>query len=207
MARNKLDKAWLARHLRDPYVKQANRQGYRSRAAFKLMELDDKDRLLRPGMTVVDLGAAPGGWSQVAAERIGPSGRVVAIDLVEMQPLARVTCQRGDVRDSEAQQQLKNSLGDRGVDLVLSDMSPNLSGVKATDEARAQALVEVAVGLAAMLLKPDGILVVKIFHGAGTEAVIRGMRAMFRGVAVRKPPASRARSSEIYAVCRGLLGR
>ena len=145
MARNKLDKAWLARHLRDPYVRQASRQGYRSRAAFKLMELDDKDRLLRPG--------------------------------------------------------------DRGVDLVLSDMSPNLSGVKATDAARAQALVEVAVSLAAMLLKPDGILVVKIFHGAGTEAVIRGMRAMFRGVAVRKPPASRARSSEIYAVCRGLLSR
>lgn len=207
MTRNKSDKAWMARHVRDTYVKQAVRHGYRSRAAFKLIEIDRRDRLLRPGMTVLDLGAAPGGWSQVAAERVGPSGHVIAVDQGAMQPVAGVSCVRGNMADPSVQLQVKNCLGRRPVDLVLSDMAPNLSGVAATDEARAQELVELSMMIASTLLKPDGCAVVKLFHGSGLDAVIARMRMVFRSVVMRKPAASRSRSAEHYAVCRGLIAR
>ena len=193
----------MIRHVRDPYVKQAARAGYRSRAAFKLLELDARDRLLRPGMRVLDLGAAPGGWSQVAASRVGPAGRVVACDLAPMQPIAGVRFIQGDLRDRVLRAQLEEALGAKA-DLVLSDMAPNLSGVASADEARAQELVEAALVSSVELLKPEGALLVKMFHGSGLEDVIQRMRAIFADVDIRKPPASRSRSSEVYALCRGL---
>jgi 23S rRNA (uridine2552-2'-O)-methyltransferase len=207
MTRRKPDKGWMARHVRDPYVQQAARQGYRSRAAFKLLEVDARDHLLRAGMRVLDLGAAPGGWSQVAAKRVGPTGLVVAADLAPMQPIAGVRFVSGDLRDPETRKRLEEALDGSRADLVLSDMAPNLSGVAASDEARAQELVESAVALCAALLKPDGALLVKMFHGSGLEAVIQRMRAVFKHVEMRKPPASRSRSSEVYVLCRGLAGR
>ena len=206
MTRKKTDKGWMARHVRDPYVKQAVRAGYRSRAAFKLLELDARDRLLRSGMRVLDLGAAPGGWSQVAVQRVGRTGRVVAADIAPMQPIAGVHFVQGDLRDAGTQMRLEEAL-EGEADLVLSDMAPNLSGVAAHDEARAQELVDTAIALSTMLLKPDGALLVKVFHGSGLEAVIARMRALFQSVLIRKPPASRSRSSEVYVLCRGLAGR
>ena len=196
----------MARHVRDPYVKQALRAVYRSRAAFKLLELDARDRLLRPGMRVLDLGAAPGGWSQVAASRVGPAGRVVAVDLLPMAPIAGVHFIQGDLRAPAIQAEIEAALGGEA-DLVLSDMAPNLSGVASADEARAQELVDAAVALAREQLKPDGALLVKMFHGSGLESVIERMRAVFSRVDVRKPPASRSRSSEIYALGRALARR
>jgi 23S rRNA (uridine2552-2'-O)-methyltransferase len=206
MTRKRSDKGWMARHVRDPYVKQALSQGYRSRAAFKLIEIDRRDRLLRPGMTVLDLGAAPGGWSQVTAERVGPTGCVVAVDLAAMQPLRGIEFIRGDIRDPAIQAQVRTAFGGRAVDLVLSDMAPNLSGVAATDEARAQELVDLALAVAATLLKPDGSVVVKLFHGSGIKSVITRMQMLFRSVVMRKP-ALRSRSAEHYAVCRCLFSR
>lgn len=202
MTRKKPDKGWMARHVRDPYVKEAQRLGYRSRAAFKLIELDKRDRLLRAGMRVVDLGAAPGGWSQVATGRVGPTGRVVAADLAHMDPIPAVHFIQGDLRDPAMVPRLKEALDGHSADLVLSDMAPNLSGVAASDEARAQELVETALCLSALLLQPEGALLVKMFHGSGLEAVIQRMRAIFLSVELRKPPASRSRSSELYALCR-----
>ena len=197
----------MARHLRDPYVKQARRQGYRSRAAFKLIELDERDRLLRPGITALDLGSSPGGWSQVAAQRIGRTGRVVAVDLLDMASVAGVEFIRGDLREPRVQAQLSNALSGRPLDLVLSDMAPNLTGVAASDEARAQELVEIAVSISSAMLRPEGVALVKLFHGSGVDLLIGGMRTVFRSVALRKPPASRSRSSEVYALCRGLFRR
>jgi 23S rRNA (uridine2552-2'-O)-methyltransferase len=205
MTRRKPDKGWMARHVRDPYVRQARREGYRSRAAFKLLELDARDRLLRPGMRVLDLGASPGGWSQVAAQRVGREGLVVAADLAPMQPIPGVRFIAADLRDPATRARLEAALDGSRADLVLSDMAPNLTGVAAADEARAQELVDSAVALCTALLKPDGALLVKMFHGAGLEAVIERMRAVFKSVEMRKPPASRSRSSEVYALCRGLL--
>jgi 23S rRNA (uridine2552-2'-O)-methyltransferase len=207
MTGKKSDKAWIARHVRDSYVKQARRQGYRSRAAFKLIELDERDRLLRPGITALDLGSSPGGWSQVAAQRIGRTGCVVAVDLLGMESVAGVAFVRGDLRDPDVRAQLNKVLGGRPVDLVLSDMAPNLSGVAASDEARAQELVEIAVSVSAALLRPEGVALVKLFHGSGLDALIGAMRSVFRSVVIRKPPASRSRSSEVYALCRGLFPR
>jgi len=207
MTGKKSDKAWIARHVRDFYVKQARRQGYRSRAAFKLIELDERDRLLRPGITALDLGSSPGGWSQVAAQRIGRTGCVVAVDLLGMESVEGVAFVRGDLRDPNVWAQLNKVLGGRPVDLVLSDMAPNLSGVAASDEARAQELAEIAVSVSAALLRPEGVSLVKLFHGSGLDAVIGGMRTVFRSVVIRKPPASRNRSSEVYALCRGLFPR
>ena len=202
MTRKKTDKGWMARHVRDPYVKEAARLGYRSRAAFKLLELDRRDRLLRAGMRVVDLGAAPGGWSQVAASRVGPAGHVVAADAAHIEPIPGVRFLRGDLRDPAMVARLQEALDGHRADLVLSDMAPNLSGVAAADEARAQELVDTALVLSAVLLQPEGALVVKMFHGSGLEAVIQRMRAAFQSVEMRKPPASRSRSSELYALCR-----
>lgn len=197
----------MRRHLRDPYVKQAVRQGYRSRAAFKLLELDRRDRLLEPGLVVVDLGAAPGGWAQVAAEKVGPRGRVIAVDLLPIADLPKVEVIRGDLRDAAVLEAIEQALEGVRADLVLSDMAPNLSGVKAVDESRSQELVELALQAAARVLKPEGTLLVKLFHGSGLDAVIRRMRESFADVAMRKPAASRSRSSEVYAVCRRRLPR
>ena len=204
MARSKTRSAWMRRHLRDPYVKQAASRGYRSRAAFKLLELNERERLIRPGMRIVDLGAAPGGWSQVAAEKVGPGGCVVAVDLQSMDAPANVTFIHGDVRDPGVQSSIETALGGRA-DLVLSDMAPNLTGVRPVDEARSQELAQIALASARRLLKPGGGLLVKVFHGSGLDAVIRQMKGAFAEAGIRKPPASRSDSSEAYVVCRGLL--
>ena len=204
MARSKTRSAWMRRHLRDPYVKQAASRGYRSRAAFKLLELNERERLIRPGMRIVDLGAAPGGWSQVAAEKVGRGGCVVAVDLQSMDAPANVTFIQGDVRDPGVQLSIETALGGRA-DLVLSDMAPNLTGVRPVDEARSQELAQIALASARRLLKPGGGLLVKVFHGSGLDAVIRQMKGAFAEAGIRKPPASRSDSSEAYVVCRGLL--
>lgn len=202
MRRNKTSKAWLKRHLTDPYVRRAREVGYRSRAAFKLLEIARRDRLLEPGMTVVDLGAAPGGWSQAAAAAVGATGRVVAVDLVEMAPLAGVTFIRGDFREPAVWSEVEATLAGRRPDLVLSDMAPNLSGVAVTDQARAVELAEHALDFALRWLKPQGAFLVKAFHGEGFEAFRQRMRGSFKTVQTRKPKASRDSSSESY-----LLGR
>jgi len=205
MTRKKPVSAWMRRHVRDPYVKQATRQGYRSRAAFKLIELDEREQFLRPGMTVIDLGATPGGWSQVVAERVAPGGRIVAVDAAPMQPVTGVVFILGDIRVPDIRTQAIAALGGQPADLVLSDMAPNVTGVGPVDEARSQELIRIAVEFARAVLKPGGSLLVKVFHGSGLDAVIREMRAAFRTVALRKPSASRSQSSEVYVVCRGLL--
>lgn len=198
MTRTKSSQAWLARHVADPYVHRAQKLGYRSRAAFKLLEIDAQDRVLARGQVVVDLGAAPGGWSQVAAERVGPAGRVVAVDVLEMAPLAGVTVIRGDFTTNETLAALEAALEARPVDVILSDMAPNLSGVAASDQARSLALCELAVDFAAAHLKPGGTLLLKAFQGVGFTELLARMRREFASVATRKPDASRRRSSETY---------
>lgn len=202
MKRSKTSKAWMREHVSDYYVKRAKHQGYRSRAAFKLLEIDQRDRLLRPGMTVVDLGAAPGGWSQLAVAKVAPAGRVIALDLLEMQPLTGVKFIRGDFREAAVLAEIEEGLSEHGVDLVLSDMAPNISGVESADQARSMHLAELALDFAIVWLKPGGNFLVKVFQGEGFEAFQRTMRAHFRQVISRKPKASRDRSSEVY-----LLGR
>ena len=194
----------MQEHVADRFVQRARAEGRRSRAAFKLEEIARRDRLFAPGMTVVDLGAAPGGWSQVAAEKVGPGGRVVAVDLLDMPGIAGVTFIRGDFRDVIVVTELVQALSSHKVDLVLSDMSPNLSGIASTDQARALALAELARDFALKHLKPQGNLVVKAFQGAGYESFLQELRSAFRTVAVRKPEASRDRSSEVYLVAKGL---
>jgi len=207
MTRRKPTNAWMRRHVRDPYVKQAVASGYRSRAAFKLIEIDRRDRLLRPGMVVIDLGAAPGGWAQVAAERVKPGGRVVGVDVLAMEPIAGVIVLEGDIGAPDTRAKMMNSLAGAAVDLVLSDMAPNLTGVAPVDEAKSQALVMKALDLARNVLKPGGCFLVKVFHGCGLDAVIREMKKVFTHVAVRKPAASRSQSSEVYLLCRGPVRR
>jgi len=198
-------KAWMQEHVADSYVKRARAEGMRSRASYKLGEIAGRDRLLAPGMLVVDLGAAPGGWSQVAARGVAPGGRVIALDALEMPGLANVTFIRGDFRHSEALAALESELAGSKADLVLSDMAPNLSGIAATDQARAIELAELALDFALKHLKPQGNFLVKLFHGAGFNDFIKTLRAQFRAVAVRKPHASRGRSREVYVVAKGLL--
>ena len=205
MKRSKTSKPWwLERHVHDPYVKRAQQEGYRSRAAYKLLGLDEKDHLLRPGMTVVDLGAAPGGWCQVAAKKLGAKGRVIAIDLLDMVPVPGVEFIRADFADTQGWGQVESSLQGHKADLVLSDMAPNLSGVAGVDQARHYGLAELALEFAAQCLQPDGAFVVKVFQGSGFEAYLRQVKATFRQVAVRKPDASRDESRENFLVARGL---
>jgi 23S rRNA (uridine2552-2'-O)-methyltransferase len=204
MSRSKTSKAWMREHINDPYVQKAKAEGYRSRAAYKLLELDKKDRLLVPGQLLVDLGAAPGSWSQVAARRVAPGGQVIALDLLDMQGLAGVTFIRGDFRDGEAIEALEQALAHRKVDLVLSDMAPNLSGIAATDQARVMELAELALDFALKHLKPQGKFLVKSFQGAAFEGFLKNLRRRFRTVAVRKPEASRSRSSEVYLLAKAL---
>lgn len=202
MARSKSSKAWLREHVTDPYVHRAKAEGYRSRAAFKLMELDARDRLLAPGRTVIDLGAAPGGWAQVAAARVGARGRVIAVDLLEMAPVAGVTFVRGDFTTAEALAAIDAALGGRPVDLVLSDMAPNLSGVSASDAARMVYLNELAADFAFERMSDDGALLMKTFQGAGFSGLLHSLRRRFGQVVSRKPDASRDRSAEMYLLAR-----
>ena len=199
----KSSKQWLRRHVTDPYVRKAKEQGYRSRAAFKLLELDDKEKLLKPGMTVVDLGAAPGGWSQVAAQKVGARGRVVAIDLLPVAPISGVTVLRADFRDDI----LIESLQGAQADAVLSDLSPNLSGIPLVDQARALELSGAAIDFAAKALKPEGVFVIKAFQGQAFEDLMKRIKAAFAKAKVVKPAASRGESAETYVVARSLLER
>src|SRR6185436_14828719 len=202
--KNKFVKAWMAEHVNDPWVKEATRLGYRSRAAFKLIELAEKDKLLRPGMRIVDLGAAPGSWTQVLRERSGPNASIVAIDLAPMAPVAGVTFVQADFREEEGLQKLESALGGQKLDLVVSDLSPNLSGVEAADQARSVHLGELALEFAMAWLQPGGDLVVKAFQGEGFVSLRRSMEQHFAKVYVRKPQASRDRSREVYLVAKGL---
>ena len=202
MARSKSSNAWLRRHVNDPYVHRAKAHGYRSRSAYKLIEIAERDKLIRPGAAVVDLGAAPGGWAQALAERVGQSGRVVAVDLLDVQPIPGVAVIRGDFRDKVVLDQVTTVMAGRKLDLVVSDLAPNLSGVSATDQARSVALCELALEFASSHLKPQGAFLVKAFQGAGYPEFLAAMRGAFVTVASRKPGASRERSSEMY-----LLGK
>ncbi len=206
MSRSKTSKRWLREHFDDPYVKKAQQEGYRSRAAYKLLELQEKDRLIKPGMTVVDLGAAPGGWSQVAAKLVGHNGLVIASDILEMDTIAGVQFLQGDFREEEIYNQLLAIIGDRPVDLVISDMAPNMSGMDAVDQPRAMYLAELALEMAGQVLKKGGTFVVKVFQGAGFQEYRQTMLGQFTSLASRKPEASRPRSNEIYLVAKGFRG-
>jgi len=201
--KHRFGKAWMHEHVSDPYVIEAQRRGYRSRAAFKLIELGDKDKLLRAGLTVVDLGAAPGSWCQVLRERLGPSGRIVAIDLLPIEPLAGVRFVQGDFGDESALAALQRELEHNKAELVLSDLAPNLSGVASADQAKSVYLGELALEFAARWLKPGGDLVVKAFEGEGFADFRRQMQRHFDKVNVRKPKASRDKSREVYLVGKG----
>ncbi len=198
MKRRPTSKAWMQEHVNDEFVKRAQREGYRARAAYKLMEIDDKDRLIKPGMTIVDLGATPGSWSQVAIQRLQGKGRVIALDLLEMQPIAGVEFIQGDFREEAILNQLEKMLNSRAVDLVIADMAPNMSGVSLVDQANAAYLTELALEFSLKWLKPGGHLLVKVFIGTGFDEIVRNMRIGFETVATRKPKASRDRSSEVY---------
>ena len=197
-------RAWHHRHVNDFYVRQSVEQGYRSRAAYKLLEIDARDHLLRPGLVVVDLGCAPGGWCQVAVERMHGQGRIIGIDLLEMTGLNHVTFVQGDFTEDATLAELERGLQGRRVDLVLSDMAPNISGVVSADQARAYYLAELALDFAAKWLQPEGVFLVKVFQGAGFEDYVRRLRATFRAVATRKPKASRDSSREVYLLARGM---
>ncbi len=188
----------MQEHLNDPYVKLAQKEGYRARAAYKLMEIDDKDKLIRPGMTIVDLGSAPGSWSQVAIQRLKGQGKVIALDILDMQPIGGVTFIQGDFREESVLRQLEEKLNNVQVDLVIADMAPNISGVKDVDQAGAAYLTELALEFSREWLKPSGNFLVKVFIGAGFEEILKNMRQMFDKVVTRKPKASRDRSSEVY---------
>jgi 23S rRNA (uridine2552-2'-O)-methyltransferase len=201
--RSKTSGKWLKEHFDDPYVKRAQQDGYRSRAVSKLLEIDQRDHLLKPGMTVVDLGAAPGGWSELAAQRVGSTGRVFALDILPMEAVPGVTFLQGDFLQEAPYAALLEAIGDRPVDLVMSDMAPNISGMKAVDQPRAMYMAELALELARIVLKPGGDLLLKVFTGEGLDAFKLVLRDDFRQLFVRKPKASRPRSAEIYLLARG----
>jgi 23S rRNA (uridine2552-2'-O)-methyltransferase len=204
MARTKSSQQWLQEHVNDPYVKQAQRDGYRSRASYKLLQLNEKDKLIRPGMLVVDLGSAPGGWSQVAGRLVGEKGRVVATDILPMDPLANVEFVQGDFTDEAVLREILERLGGSRPDLIICDLAPNISGVDSADQASSMYLVELALDFARQALKPRGDFVAKVFQGAGSDAYLKDVRSSFDKVLVRKPAASRPRSREVYLVARGL---
>ena len=198
MAKSKSSRRWLAEHFDDQYVKMAQQQGLRSRAAFKLMELDEKYRLMRKGMRVVDLGSAPGSWSQVAQRKTGDDGQVIALDILPMDPLAGVTFIQGDFTEDEPLALLEEALKGQNADLVLSDMAPNMSGMGAVDQPRAMYLAELALAFAEKWMEPGGSCVVKVFHGEGFDDFVKQSRSLFEKVQIRKPSASRPRSREVY---------
>ena len=209
MAKKKFSKEWVQRHINDPYVKMAQQKGYRARAAFKLIEILDTEKLLRKGDIIVDLGSTPGSWSQVARERlVGEGGiidgRVIALDILPMEPIAGVEFIQGDFREDEVLFQLKDLVGEKKVDLVISDMAPNLSGVSSADSARIEHIVELAVDFSLAHLKPEGALIVKAFHGSGFSQIVEMFKKHFKRVVERKPKASSDRSSETFIVGKGL---
>ena len=199
-------KAWLKEHREDPYVQQAQREGYRSRACYKLLEIQERDRVIKPGMTVLDLGSAPGGWSQVAVALVGHSGRVIASDILPMDSLAGVEFIEGDFTSDAVFGQILDIIGATPVDLVMSDMAPNMSGVNAVDQPRSIYLVELALDMAQRVLAPGGTFVTKVFQGEGFDELFRGARDSFAKVLTRKPKASRPRSREVYLVASGFRG-
>jgi 23S rRNA (uridine2552-2'-O)-methyltransferase len=206
MARSKSSGSWLQEHVNDPYVKQARQEGYRSRASYKLIQLNEKDRLIRPGMLVVDLGSAPGGWSQVAGKLVGAKGKVVASDVLPMEPLKNVDFIQGDFTDEAVLNQILARLEGRKPDLILCDIAPNISGIDVADQASSIYLVELALDMARQVLKPKGDFVAKVFQGAGSEAYLKELRSSFEKLMIRKPAASRPRSREVYVVAKGFKG-
>jgi 23S rRNA (uridine2552-2'-O)-methyltransferase len=206
MARTKSSGNWLREHVEDPYVKQAQRDGYRSRASYKLIQLNEKDKLIRPGMLVVDLGSAPGGWSQVAGRLVGDKGTVVATDILPMDPVKNVDFIQGDFTEETVLNQILALLEGRKPDLILCDIAPNITGIDVADQASSMYLVELALDMARQVLKPKGDFVAKVFQGAGSDAYLKELRTSFEKVLIRKPAASRARSREVYVVAKGFKG-
>ncbi len=200
MARSKSSDTWMKEHFDDEFVARAQQEGYRSRASYKLLEINNKDKLIKPGMTVVDLGAAPGGWSQIVADIVGEEGMVVALDILPMDPLPGVEVLQGDFQEEEAFNRLLDTLRGRPVDLVMSDMAPNMSGMRSIDQPRAMYLCELTLDLARSVLKPGGNMLLKLFQGEGSDEFVRACRESFRKVVIRKPAASRARSREVYVL-------
>lgn len=203
MPRTKSSRRWLKEHFDDEYVLRAQREGWRSRAVYKLQELDEKYHLFKPGMTVVDLGAAPGAWSQYAVQKVGKKGRVVAMDILPVEPIAGVDFLQGDFRDDEVYARFLELVGNSPVDLVMSDIAPNISGMEAVDQPRAMYLVELAVEFAEQTLREGGTFLAKVFQGEGFDELVRGLRGRYSKVSVRKPKASRPRSREVYLLAAG----
>ncbi|HEU4484981.1 MAG TPA: 23S rRNA (uridine(2552)-2'-O)-methyltransferase RlmE [Povalibacter sp.] len=203
MARSKSSHRWMQEHVNDPYVKQAQKDGYRSRASYKLIELNERDRLMRPGMLIVDLGSAPGGWSQVAGRIVGEKGRVIATDILPMDHVHNVDFIQGDFTDDAVFNQILEALGGRQPDLIISDIAPNISGIDSADQASSMYLVELALDMARKVLKPRGNFVAKVFQGSGSDAYLKELRKSFEKVSIRKPAASRPRSREVYVVAKG----
>jgi len=206
VARSKSSSRWLQEHVSDPFVKQAQKEGYRARSAYKLLELDGKDRLFRPGMRVLDLGSAPGGWSQVASRLVGDRGQVIATDILPMDALRGVEFVQGDFREQPVMDQILERLGGEPVDVVLSDMSPNISGISSADQAASIYLLELALDMTRHVLKPGGTFVGKLFQGVGSDDYLKELRKRFAKVIIRKPSASRSRSREVYFVAKGFRG-
>jgi 23S rRNA (uridine2552-2'-O)-methyltransferase len=200
MKRTRTSKGWMQEHLNDEYVKRAHRDGYRARAAYKLMEIDDRDHLIKPGMTIVDLGATPGSWSQVARQRLKEQGRIIALDILEMSPIPGVDFIQGDFREESVLKLLEEKLNNKPIDLVIADMAPNISGISSVDQANAAYLTELALDFSFKWLKPSGHLLVKVFIGSGFEEIVQNMRTGFDKVVTRKPKASRDRSNEVYLI-------
>jgi 23S rRNA (uridine2552-2'-O)-methyltransferase len=195
---SKTSKAWMQEHLNDEFVKRAQKEGYRARAAYKLTEIDDKDKLIKPGMTIVDLGSTPGSWCQVAVQRLKGQGKIIALDILDMHPIAGVDFIQGDFREEGVLKQLEAKLNNKPVDLVIADMAPNISGISDVDQAGAMYLTELALAFSQQWLKPNGNFLVKVFIGAGFDDMVKTMRLQFDKVVTRKPKASRDRSSEVY---------
>lgn len=202
MPRSKTSHRWLKEHFDDPYVKRAQQEGYRARSIYKLIEIDERDHLLKPGMTVVDLGAAPGGWAQYAARKVGSKGRVLALDILPMEPLEGVEVILGDFTSDEVYQKLLGALGAAKAGLVISDMAPNMSGMNSVDQPRVMYLAELALALARDVLAPGGDLLIKVFQGSGFDELCKDLRRSFKQILVRKPKASRARTREVYLLAR-----
>lgn len=206
MARSKSSARWLDEHVNDPFVKQAQKDGYRSRASYKLLAINEKDKLIRPGMLVIDLGSAPGGWSQVASKLVGAGGKVIASDILPMDSLPDVEFIQGDFTEDAVFEQILRAINDDPVDVVISDMAPNLSGIATADQAASIYLIELALDMAQQVLKPKGSFIAKAFQGEGYEEFVKQVREHFDTVLIRKPEASRARSREVYVVGKGFRG-
>lgn len=205
MARSKSSKQWLSAHFADPYVKKAQAQGYRSRAVYKLQEIDEKDHLLKPGLSVIDLGAAPGSWTQYVTEKLQGRGQIIAMDILPMDALPGVQFVQGDFTADAVFEQLLACIPKQGVDLLLSDMAPNMSGMASVDIPRAMALAELALDFAQRILKPNGTMLIKVFHGEGFEVLMTSIRQCFKKVVARKPLASRPQSREMYVLAKGYI--